>query len=206
MPFLLQRLGIRLIVTAASVFITAATVMLGSESLFGTAFGLFVRVLGTACIEIPLSAYLMDRIPRDRFGPFEPKRILFQGVSLAIAVRSGEGSCAGSEQRRVLATSYALAATCLVLTAGFWAPQVAPLFLVASAFAASIVDGPGNIAFLRDTGAQKVVNGRHLHDLSRRTPIRAYRGVLDHTSRVAIVLSAPRFCGRNVCCAIVCRS
>src|SRR4030095_6705403 len=50
-PFLLQRLGIRLIVTAASVFIIAATVMLGSESLFGTAFGLFVRVLGTVCIE-----------------------------------------------------------------------------------------------------------------------------------------------------------
>jgi hypothetical protein len=84
-PFLLQRLGIRLIVTAAGVFVTAATVMLGSESLFATAFGLFVRVLGAACIEIPLSAYLMDRIPRDRFGPFEPKRISFQGVSLAIA-------------------------------------------------------------------------------------------------------------------------
>jgi hypothetical protein len=84
-PFLFQRLGIRLIVTAAGVFITAATVMLGSESLFGTAFGLFVRVLGTACIEIPLIAYLMDRIPRDRFGAFEPKRIFCQGVCLAIA-------------------------------------------------------------------------------------------------------------------------
>jgi hypothetical protein len=55
-PFLLQRLGIRLIVTAAGVFVTAATVMLGSESLCATAFGLFVRVLGAACIEIPLSA------------------------------------------------------------------------------------------------------------------------------------------------------
>jgi hypothetical protein len=44
-PFLLQRLGTRLIVTAAGVFVTAATVMLGSESLFATALGLFVRVL-----------------------------------------------------------------------------------------------------------------------------------------------------------------
>jgi hypothetical protein len=84
-PFLLRRLGIRLIVAAAGFFITAAAVLLGSETLFGTALGLLVRVLGTACIEIPLIAYIMDRIPRDRFGAFEPKRIFFQGVCLAIA-------------------------------------------------------------------------------------------------------------------------
>ena len=70
-PFLLQRLGIRLTVAAAGFFITTAAILLGSESLFGIAFGLLVRVLGTAFIEIPLIAYIMDRIPRDRFGAFE---------------------------------------------------------------------------------------------------------------------------------------
>jgi hypothetical protein len=44
----------------------------------------------------------------------------------------------------------------------------------------------------RHTRARKVINGRHLHDLPRRIPVRAYRGVLDHTSRAAIVLSLLR--------------
>jgi MFS family permease len=295
-PFLLQRLGIRLIIAAAGVFITTAAVLLASESLIGTAFGLFVRVLGTACIEIPLVAYIMDRIPRSRLSTFEPKRIFFQGLCMGIApwlgfqlrdhisvgtpfVLSAIGgviilglalwalpltapesnsatvirrpadtvrrfveqprlrlawtlalirasfwiifsiyapifsvTCGWSPAaaaavlslgnasllfvvvwgklvrslgvRRVLTIGYALAAACLVLTAiaGLWAPQFAPLLLLASAFGASIVDGPGNIAFLRATRSRErsSMTGIYMtyRDVSQFAPIATFSLIL----------------------------
>jgi len=295
-PFLLERLGLRLIVAAAGVFVTAAAALFASESLIGTACGLFIRVLGTACIEIPLIAYIMDRIPRERLSAFEPKRIFFQGCCVAIApwlgyqlrdhvssgapflvtaigglailglalwilpanvlnrnsaallrrpsdtvrrffeqprlrlawvlalirasfwiifsiyapifsVMCGWSPSAGAAVlslgnaslffvvvwgrlvrgfgvRRVLAIGYALAATCLVLTgiAGLWAPQIAPVLLVASAFGASMVDGPGNIVFLRATRARERSSMAGIYmtyrDFSQFAPIAAFSLIL----------------------------
>jgi hypothetical protein len=90
----------------------------------------------------------------------------------------------GIGARRVLAIGYALAALCLVLTAiaGVWAATVAPLFLLASAFGASIVDGPGNIAFLRATRAreQSSMTGIYMtyRDVSQFAPIAAFSVIL----------------------------
>ena len=295
-PLLLQRLGIRLIVAASGVFITVAAALLASESLISIALGLFFRVLGTACIEIPLIAYIMDRIPRNRLSAFEPKRIFFQGCCLAIApwlgfqlhehvsvgtpfvvtamgglailglallalpvtvpntgstalirrpadtvrrfyqqprlrlawtlamirasywiifsiyapifsVICGWSPSAGAAvlslgnaslffvvvwgrlvrsigARRVLMIGYALAATCLVLTgiAGLWAPQIAPLLLLGSAFGASMVDGPGNIAFLRAARPRErpSMTGIYMtyRDVSQFAPIAAFSLIL----------------------------
>jgi len=295
-PLLLQRLGIRLIVAAAGVFVTTAAVLLAGESLIGTALGLFVRVLGTACIEIPLIAYIMARIPRERLSGFEPNRIFYQGCCLAIApwlgyqlhdhvspgtpfvvteigglailglalwtlpasvpdrtravalgrpdetvrrffeqprlrlawilaltrasfwiifsiyapifsVICGWSPSAGAAvlslgnaslffvviwgrlvrelgARRVLAIGYTLAGICLVLTgiAGLWAPQIAPVLLVASAFGASMVDGPGNIAFLRATRPRERSSMAGIYmtyrDFSQFAPIAAFSLIL----------------------------
>jgi MFS transporter, ACDE family, multidrug resistance protein len=84
-PSLLKRLGVRLIIALAGVFTTLAAVLLVTESPAGTALGLVVRVFASACIEISLLAYIMDRIPRHRLGAFEPIRIFFQGSCIAIA-------------------------------------------------------------------------------------------------------------------------
>jgi len=53
----------------------------------------------------------------------------------------------------VLIAGYAWAAIGLLLTtiAAYWTPAIAPVLLVGAAFGASIIDGPGNIPFLRAT-------------------------------------------------------
>jgi MFS family permease len=84
-PALLNRLGVRLVVAVAGVFTTLAATLLVTESLTGTALGLAVRVFATACVDISLIAFIMDRIPRHRLGAFEPIRIFFQGSCIALA-------------------------------------------------------------------------------------------------------------------------
>jgi len=264
-PMLLKRLGVRLIITVAGVLTTLAAVLMMTESPTGTALGLAVRVFASACIEISMLAYIMDRIPRHRLGTFEPIRIFFQGGCIALGPWLGfqlhehvgaatpyvvaaigglvmlglalaalptqqlEGKAiAGARQpitavrrfleqprlrlawflavirssfwvlfynlranffhclwvvsvrrcrdafarhlnvvlRRTLGTAradsrraavliagYAWAAIGLLLTtiAAYWTPAIAPVLLVGAAFGASIIDGPGNIPFLRAT-------------------------------------------------------
>jgi MFS transporter, ACDE family, multidrug resistance protein len=55
--------------------------------------------------------------------------------------------------RRVLIAGYGSAGIGLVLTtvAASWAPAIAPVLLLSAAFGASIIDGAGNIPFLRAT-------------------------------------------------------
>jgi predicted MFS family arabinose efflux permease len=84
-PMLLKRLGVRLIIAVAGVLTTLAAVLMVTESPAGTALGLVVRVFASACIEISMLAYIMDRIPRHRLGTFEPVRIFFQGGCIAVA-------------------------------------------------------------------------------------------------------------------------
>lgn len=84
-PTLLKRLGVRSIIAVAGVLTTLAAVLMVTESTAGTAVGLVVRVFASACIEISMLAYIMDRIPRHRLGSFEPIRIFFQGGCIAVA-------------------------------------------------------------------------------------------------------------------------
>ena len=234
-----------------------------TESTAGTAVGLIVRVFASACIEISMLAYIMDRIPRHRLGSFEPIRIFFQGGCIAVApwlgfqlhehvgtatpfivsaigglvmlglallalptqqlggkaiarhpitavrrfflqprlrlawflavIRSSfwvlfyiyaplfSIACGWSASaaaatlslgtstlffvalwgrlvriwgaRPVLIAGYGSAAIGLVSTAvaAWWMPAIAPVLLIGAAFGASIIDGPGNIPFLRAT-------------------------------------------------------
>lgn len=62
-------LGTALIVTAAGLY------SLGTlPSLVG---GMVAQVLATACIEISLNLYLMDHVPRQQMGRFEPFRLVY---------------------------------------------------------------------------------------------------------------------------------
>jgi hypothetical protein len=86
--------------------------------------------------------------------------------------------------RRVLMIGYAIAATCLVLTAiaALWAPEIAPLFLLAAACGASIIDGAGNIAFLRATRARERSSMAGIYmtyrDVSQFAPVAAFSLIL----------------------------
>lgn len=294
-PLLLHRVGLRLTVAAAGVFVALAAVLLGSGNLIGIGLGLAARIVGTACIEIPMMAFMMDRIPRGEIGAFEPKRIFFQGSCMAIApwlgfflheqvshgapflisaiggmiilgaafvtlptavhnktapvirrptatvkrffeqprlrlawalafIRSsfwvifsiyapiftvtcgwtptaaaavlsfGNASMFlvffwGALARRVgarpvLMTGFGIGATFLLLTAvaGVWWPSVAPVFFFAAACGAAIIDGAGNIPFLRATRASERPNMAGIYttyrDTSQFVPIAAFSLIL----------------------------
>lgn len=264
-PLLLARFGPRRIVIAASLLTIAGYILMSTESTIGIAVGLVIRVFASACIEIPVIAYLMERIPRPRLGAFEATRVFFQSSGFAVApwlgfqlyqhvdprvpfviaaaggatilwlaisvlprfrpvpdrpllfpnptaafsrffkqprlrlawllavVRSAYWAiffiyaplfavtCGWSPSaaagilslgtatlfcvaiwgkltrrvgvRLILMAGYGLTGLCLLLTAAtaIWTPDVAPWLLVASAFMACIIDGAGNIHFLRAT-------------------------------------------------------
>jgi ACDE family multidrug resistance protein len=305
-PLLLHRLGVRLIIAAAGVFMTLAAILLATETPLGMALGLVVRVFASACVEIPMMAYIMDRIPRHRLGAFEPTRIFFQGSCIAVApwlgfqlgeyvnaktpfIVSGIGGtimlclalmalpvlkpetrstalqrrpidtvrrffdqprlrlawllalarssfwvifyiyapilsviCGWSQSagaamlslgsatlffvaiwgrlarsfgaRRVLIVGYALTGACLMLTAAaaVWAPGIAPLLLLSAAFAASIIDGPGNILFLRATRPHErpAMAGIYMtyRDVSQFSPVAVFSLILTVSSLASAFL------------------
>jgi MFS family permease len=84
-PLLLARFGPRQIVIAASLLTITGYILMSTESTVGIAVGLVIRVFASACIEIPVVAYLMERIPRPRLGAFEGTRVFFQSSGFAIA-------------------------------------------------------------------------------------------------------------------------
>ena len=112
-PMLLKRLGVRLIIAVAGVLTTLAAMLMVTESTAGTAVGLIVRVFASACIEISMLAYIMDRIPRHRLGSFEPIRIFVQGGCIAVA--PWLGFCTNmSAPRRLLSSPPLAGSSCLV--------------------------------------------------------------------------------------------
>jgi hypothetical protein len=264
-PFLLNTFGIRALVASAACLMICAAALFASESVLGLGLGMIVRIVSSACIEIPMLAFMMTRIRRDRLGAFEPIRVFFQGGCLAISAwlgfalrehvhplspyvlagvggvlvfcaamialpRASEGAvivtvprhpgetihhffrqprlrlawflsltrssqwvvfyvyaplfavtCGWSPEsgaaflslctamlllvpfwgilarrfgiRRLLTAGYALAGLFLLVTAAaaFWAPEIAPFFLLGAALLISSVEGAGNVPFLRAT-------------------------------------------------------
>jgi MFS transporter len=293
-PTLLKRLGVRLIIAVAGVLTTLAAMLMVTESTAGTAVGLIVRVFASACIEISMLAYIMDRIPRHRLGSFEPIRIFFQGGCIAVApwlgfemhehvgtatpfivsaigglvmlglallalptqqlggkaiarhpitavrrfflqprlrlawflavIRSSfwvlfyiyaplfSIACGWSASaaaatlslgtstlffvalwgrlvriwgaRSVLIAGYGSAAIGLVSTAvaAWWMPAIAPVLLIGAAFGASIIDGPGNIPFLRATRPHErpAMAGIYMtyRDISQFAPVAVFSFIL----------------------------
>lgn len=263
-PWFLKNAGTRRVVASAGILTVFAAALLATENILAIAGGLAIRVLAGGCVEIPMTAYIMARIPRHRLSVFEPSRLFFQGACIAIApwfgfylqlhvsaetpfivvgaggiimfclastalpayqANSGDAvlqqpvrtvarffqqprlrlawllalirssfwaifniyapifsvTCGWKPSaaaavlsvgtaslflvgvwgrlsrnigvRKLLMTGYFLCGVSLVLTAvaAVWMPEIAPLGLVAAAFSASILDGPGNVPFLRAT-------------------------------------------------------
>ena len=84
-PWFLKIAGIRRVVATAGFLTAVGALLLATENIFGIAVGLAVRVLAGGCIEIPMTAYILARIPRHRLSAFEPSRLFFQGGCMAVA-------------------------------------------------------------------------------------------------------------------------
>jgi hypothetical protein len=84
-PRLLKAIDGPRVVAAAGLLTTIAAILLATGNLLAIAAGLVIRVLAGACVEIPMTSYIMERIPRHRLSAFEPSRLFFQGGCSTIA-------------------------------------------------------------------------------------------------------------------------
>ena len=93
-PWLIRRWLRRGVVALGAGAYLAAAVLLATGTTAGLAAGLWLLIVGTACIEVPLNLYVLDYVRRKELGRFEPKRLgVVAGAwaicpSLGIALRA----------------------------------------------------------------------------------------------------------------------
>ncbi|MBM3566454.1 MAG: MFS transporter [Alphaproteobacteria bacterium] len=83
-PWLTRRLRRRGVFTLGGGAIIAACLLLAGENLPGLWIGLWLQILGTACLEVTLNLYVLDYVRRKELGRFEPKRIFIAAVAWTV--------------------------------------------------------------------------------------------------------------------------
>ena len=76
-PWLVRRIRRRRVLTLGGLLLVAAPLLIGLGTPHGLVAGMLFQVFGVACLEITLSLYLMDHIPRQEMGRFEPLRLFY---------------------------------------------------------------------------------------------------------------------------------
>jgi MFS family permease len=84
-PILVQKFGVRWVVTLAGLLQMCTAVLLALDPIAFTAIGLILRSTGTSCIDIPLVTLIMKGIPRSQLSKFEPVRVVFAGLCMAFS-------------------------------------------------------------------------------------------------------------------------
>jgi len=140
-PSLVYMLKRRWVVTIGAAFMVAAACLFAMGGLVPTIAGLGCQIVGTACLEIPLNLYLMDHVPRQDMGRFEPKRLVFAGGMFII------GPWLGVFMASNIATwaPFLVVGTSAVLLIGyFWFLRITD----APAVTAKLKPPPNPVAFL----------------------------------------------------------
>ena len=83
-PMLMGLVPRRWIYTGGGLLLMAAGLLLATYTLTGQAAGMFLRVFGTACLNITLSLYILDHIRRQDLVKTEPLRLALSTASWAI--------------------------------------------------------------------------------------------------------------------------
>ncbi|MBT5432499.1 MAG: MFS transporter [Alphaproteobacteria bacterium] len=89
MPLLVHMIRRRRVVALGTVLICLAALLLSLGSGIVFAAGLACFLVGFIAIDISFNLYLMDHIPRQEFGRFEPVRVLFMGSGFIIGPMAG---------------------------------------------------------------------------------------------------------------------
>ncbi len=76
-PWLVRHVRRRRVFSLGAVFMAVAPVLIALDSLPSLVAGMTAQVFGLACLDISLNLYLMDHIPRQEMGRFEPKRLFY---------------------------------------------------------------------------------------------------------------------------------
>ncbi len=76
-PWLIRRIRRRRVFSLGALSMAAAPLVIALGTLPGLITGMALLVFGLACLEITLNLYLMDNIPRQQMGRFEPQRLFY---------------------------------------------------------------------------------------------------------------------------------
>jgi MFS family permease len=83
-PMLMRRAPRRWIYTGGGLLLMVGGLFLATHTLTGQAAGMFLRVFGTACLNITLSLYILDHIRKQDLVRSEPLRLALSTASWAI--------------------------------------------------------------------------------------------------------------------------
>jgi MFS family permease len=89
LPWLIRQLRRRGVVALGTLANVAAAIGLATETPAGLAGGLWLHIVGTACLEVPLNLYVLDYIRRKELGRFEPNRIFAAAAAWALCPSLG---------------------------------------------------------------------------------------------------------------------
>ena len=76
-PWLVRRIRRRRVFSLGALSMAAAPLVIALGTLPGLIAGMALLVFGLSCLEIALNLYLMDSIPRQEMGRFEPQRLFY---------------------------------------------------------------------------------------------------------------------------------
>jgi MFS family permease len=83
-PWLIRRIRRRRVFSLGALSMAAAPLWIALGTLPGLIAGMALLVFGLACLEIALNLYLMDSIPRQEMGRFEPQRLFYAAGAWAV--------------------------------------------------------------------------------------------------------------------------
>ncbi len=89
MPLLVHRFRRRRVVALGAVLVCLAAALLSLGGAIPFAAGLTCFLVGFIAFDIAFNLYLMDHIPRQEFGRFEPVRVLFMGSGFIVGPFGG---------------------------------------------------------------------------------------------------------------------
>ncbi len=76
-PWLVRRIRRRRVFSLGALLMVAAPLLIAQATPHALVAGMVLQVFGVACLEVTLSLYLMDHIPRQQMGRFEPMRLFY---------------------------------------------------------------------------------------------------------------------------------
>lgn len=84
-PMLINALTRKWVYTLGGLLLVAAAAALAGYTLPGQVGGMIVRVMGTACLNVALSLYVLDHVRREDFVPYDSTRLAYATVGWTVA-------------------------------------------------------------------------------------------------------------------------
>jgi len=116
-PFAMRHLRRHGVITLGVVLYVVAAVCFCLPYTEALIAGLVCQMVAAACVEIAMSLFVMDHVPRQELGAFEPKRLLMVGATFIIGPWAGIELANGLDQSAPFILMGTFAAVFLVV---FW--------------------------------------------------------------------------------------